>query len=72
MDRAAIESLPLYPEGRKCCRPTALRLIDLFDDVQRPSRRVGRRRGPVVFTTQLSKLERRLLRLLGMINVYNK
>jgi transposase len=33
MDRAAIESLPLYPEGRKCSRPTARRLIDLFDNV---------------------------------------
>ena len=71
MDRAAIESLPLYPEGRKCCRPTARRLIDLFDDVQRHSLRVGRRRGPVVFTTELSKLQRRLLRLLGMTNVYD-
>jgi transposase len=70
MDRAAIESLPLYPEGRKCSRPTARRLIDLFDDVQRHSLRVGRRRGPVVFTTQLSKLQRRLLRLLGITNVY--
>jgi transposase len=72
MDRAAIESLPLYPEGRKCCRPTARRLIDLFDDVQRHSLGVGRRRGPVVFKTQLSKLQRRLLRLLGMTNVYDK
>jgi hypothetical protein len=53
---------PLYPEGRKCRRPTARRLIDLlFDDVQRHSLRAGRR-PPVVFTTELS----RLLRLLGM------
>jgi transposase len=71
MDRAAIESLPLYPEGRKCSRPTARRLIDLFDDVQRHSLRVGRRRGPMIFTTQLSKLQRRVLRLLGMTNVYD-
>jgi transposase len=70
MDHAAIESLPMYPEGRKCRRPTARRLIDLFDDVQRHSLRVGRRRGPMIFTTQLSKLQRRLLRLLGMTNVY--
>jgi transposase len=70
MDRDAIESLPMYPEGRKCCRPTARRLIDLFDDVQRHSLRAGRR-APVVFTTDLSRLQRRLLRLLGMKNVYN-
>jgi transposase len=71
MDRDAIESLPLYPEGRKCGRPTARRMIDLFDDVQRHSLRLGRRRGPVTFTTQLTKLQRRLLRLLGMTNVYD-
>jgi transposase len=70
MDRDAIESLPMYPEGRKCCRPTARRLIDLFDDVQRHSLRAGRR-PPAVFTTDLSRLQRRLLRLLGMKNVYN-
>jgi transposase len=70
MDRDAIESLPMYPEGRKCCRPTARRLIDLFDDVQRHSLRAGRR-PPVAFTTNLSRLQRRLLRLLGMKNVYN-
>src|SRR5271165_6254628 len=35
MDREAIASLPLYPEGRKCSHPTARRLIDLFEDVQR-------------------------------------
>jgi transposase len=70
MDREAIESLPLYPEGRKCRRPTARRVIDLFEDVQRHSLRAGRR-PPVVFTTQLSRLQRRLLRLLGMANVYD-
>jgi transposase len=72
MDRDAIESLPMYPEGRKCCRPTARRLFDLFDDVQQHSLGVGRRRGPTVFKTELSKLQRRLLRLLGMTNVYDK
>ena len=70
MDREAIDSLPLYPEGRKCRHPTARRLIDLFDDVQRHSLRVGRR-PPVVFTTELSRLQRRLLRLLGMTKVFD-
>src|SRR5207302_2658784 len=32
MEREAIASLPLYPEGRKGRRPTARRLIDLFED----------------------------------------
>jgi transposase len=71
MDRDAIESLPLYPEGRKCRRPTARRLIDLFEDMQRHSLRAGRLRPPVVFTTELSRLQRRLLRLLGMTDVYD-
>jgi transposase len=70
MDREAIDSLPLYPEGRKCRHPTARRLIDLFDDMQRHSLRVGRR-PPVVFTTELSRLQRRLLRLLGMTKVFD-
>jgi transposase len=71
MDQEAIESLPLYPEGRKCRRPTARRLIDLFEDVQRHSLQAGRRRPPVIFTTELSRLQCRLLRLLGMPNVYD-
>ena len=70
MDREAIASLPLYPEGRKCSRPTARRLVDLFDDVQRHSLRAGRRPS-VVFTTELSRLQRRLLRLLGMTKVFD-
>jgi transposase len=70
MDREAIESLPVYPEGRKCRRPTARRLIDVFDDVQRHSLRAGRRPA-VVFTTELSRLQRRLLRLLGMTKVFD-
>jgi hypothetical protein len=70
MDRVAIESLPLHPEGRKCRRPAARLMIDLFDDVQRHSLRAGRR-PPVAFTTQLSKLQRRLLRLLDMTKVYD-
>ncbi|MGC8643893.1 MAG: hypothetical protein ACP5XB_28875 [Isosphaeraceae bacterium] len=70
MDREAIASLPLYPEGRKCRRPTARRVIDLFEDVQRHSLRVGQR-PPVVFMTELSQLQRRILQLLGMRGVYD-
>jgi transposase len=70
MDREAIESLPLYPQGRKCRHPTARRLIELFEDVQRHSLQVEWRPA-VVFTTQLSQLQRRMLRLLGMSKVYD-
>ena len=70
MDREVIESLPLYPEGRMCRHPTAQRLIDLFEDVQRHSLQAGRR-SPLVFTTQLSRLQRRVLRLLGLTKTYD-
>ena len=35
MEREGLDSLPLYPEDRPCRRPTARRVIDLFDDVHR-------------------------------------
>ena len=45
MEREGIESLPLYPEGRACRRPTARKVIDLFEDVQRHELSAGRRPG---------------------------
>ncbi len=35
MQRDEIETLPLYPEGRACRWPTARRVMDLFESVQR-------------------------------------
>jgi transposase len=35
MTDAQLESLPLYPEGRKCRAPTARRVLDLFEPIQR-------------------------------------
>ena len=43
MEREEIESLPMYPEDRPCRRPTARRVIDLFDDIQRHTLDNGRR-----------------------------
>jgi transposase len=65
MERAGLESLPLYPENRPCRRPTARRVIDLFDDVHRHTLR-GKSQTPTVFTTELSSLQRRILKLLGI------
>ena len=70
MEREGIESLPLYPEGRACRRPTARKVIDLFEDVQRHELSAGRRPA-VVFTTKLSRLQRRILRLLKMRRAYD-
>jgi len=70
MGREGVESLPLYPEGRPCRRPTARRVIDLFEDVQRHELTEGRR-AAVVFTTALTRLQRKILRLLGMPKAYS-
>jgi len=35
MAKAGIESLPLYPEKRPCARPTARRVLDVMDPIQR-------------------------------------
>jgi transposase len=70
MERQGIASLPLYPEGRACRRPTARKVIDLFEEVQRHELSAGK--GPaVVFTTELSRLQRRILHLLGMAKAYD-
>ena len=69
MGRDGVESLPLYPEGRACSRPTARRVIDLSEDVQRHELTEGRR-AAVVFTTNPTRLQRRILRLLNMSGVY--
>ncbi len=71
MDREKIESLPLYPESRPSRRPTSRRVIDLFEDVQRHSLVVGKK-PPLVFTTELTVLQREILRLLGMRTAYDR
>ena len=64
MQRDGIESLPLYPEGRPCRWPTARRVLDLLEPVQRHTLRRGRR--PVeILVTDLPRVQRRLLRLLN-------
>lgn len=65
MEREGIEALPMYPEGRPCRCPTARRLIDLFEPVQRHTLAIGKK-APVIMVTELSRLQRRLLKLLGL------
>ena len=64
MQREKIESLPMYPEDRPCRRPTTRRLIDLFDDLPRHTLDDGQH-APVVFASDLSDLQRHILKLLG-------
>ena len=64
MQAAGLESLPLYPEGRACKRPTTRRLIDVFEPIQRHALTSGGR--TETFVTDLSRLQRRILKLLDM------
>lgn len=65
MEREGLESLPLYPEGRSCRRPTTRRLLDVFEIVQRHTL-TGDHEPPEVLVTELSDLQRKLLKLLGI------
>jgi hypothetical protein len=64
MGRRQVESLPLYPEGRASHCLTTPQLIEQFENVRRHRLVVGKK-PPVVFTTKLSRLQRRILRLRG-------
>jgi len=65
MEPEGIEALPMYPEGRPRRRPTARRLIDLFETIQRHElHQPGQ--PPTTLVTELSPLHRRLLRVLGV------
>jgi len=65
MQHEQLDSLPLYPEDRPCRRPTARRVLDLFDDIHRHTLHNGDRT-PTVFVTELTDLQRRILKLLGI------
>jgi transposase len=65
MQRKGTESLPMYPEGRPCRWPTARRVLDLFEPVQRHILKHGRRPAEIL-VTDLTRLQRRLLNLLRL------
>jgi transposase len=65
MQRENIQALPMYPEGRPCRWPTARRVLDLFEDVQRHELHSRTGRGTVM-VTQLTPLQRKILKLLGL------
>jgi transposase len=65
MEREQLESLPMYPEDRACRRPTARRVIDLFDGIHRHTLSDGSQ-APTVFVTELSNLQRQILKLIGV------
>ncbi len=70
-EQTGTESLPLYPEGRPCRRPTARRILDLFDDVQRHELTTDAKT-TTLFTTELTRVQRQVLRLLGIPRAYER
>jgi transposase len=63
MQRRKIKSLPLYPEGRACRCPTARKVIDLFEGIQRQElKQAGN--PPTFLVTSLSPLQKQILALL--------
>lgn len=65
MERENLETLPLYPEGRACRRPTARRIFDIFEPIQRHHLRLADG-GEQILVTELTSLQRKILRLLGI------
>jgi transposase len=72
MVKSQLPSLPLYPEGRPCTRPTTQILIELFAPIQRhevqreadcPS---GEDPEPITLVTTLTPLQRKIVQLLGL------
>lgn len=63
MQKEEIDTLALYPEDRACHSPTARKTIDLFEDVQRHVLIAGDG-PPSQFATELSRVQKRILRLL--------
>lgn len=64
MQRAGLEELPLYPEGRACKAPTTRRLIDIFEPIQRHTLTADGE--SQTFTTELSPLQCQILKLLNI------
>ncbi len=62
MQAAGLESLPLYPEGRACRRPTTRRVLEVFEPIGRHT--LSHRGHAETFVTDLSRLHRRILKLL--------
>ena len=65
MEREGLKTLPMYPENRPCHRPTARRLIDLFEPLQRHTLEDAEGQSTAM-APELSPLHRKLLRLLGV------
>lgn len=71
MVRAELASLPLYPEGRPCARPTTQKILELFEPIQRHELRhlasaADDEDGGEILVTALTPVQRKVLQLLGL------
>jgi hypothetical protein len=64
MAAQGVKSLPLYPEGRACTRPTTGSLMELFEPIHR--HRLRGSSGEQVVATELNPLQHQILKLLGI------
>jgi len=64
MATADCKSLPLYPEGRACTRPTTRHVLDVFDTIQRHTLRGAGSDEITTFMTELSPIHKIVLKLL--------
>jgi transposase len=60
-----IASLPLYPEGRPCARPTTARVMEVFEPIQRHELTLANGEQQIM-VTELSTVQRKILRLLKL------
>jgi transposase len=66
MKDQGVESLPLYPEGRACKRPTTRRVLDVFEPISRHTISMPGSDDSELFTTELAPIHRMILKLLRM------
>ena len=72
MAHSNVLSLPLYPEGRACTRPTTQRIIELLEPIQRHEllRETGsasnENREQLILITNLTPVQRKIVQLLGL------
>jgi transposase len=64
MQSEGVESLDLYPEERECRAPTAAKVIELFEHVQRHELQSTGQETATCFVTELTRVQKQVLRLL--------
>lgn len=64
MASQGLDSIPLYPEGRACARPTTRQVLDFFEPLARHTLTKANSAEFEIFTTELAPLHRTILKLL--------